>query len=260
MGHPATRAAIRLGAAVGGMTLVGVLAPAAPASAHVTVDGEAVQGERARLDIRVPTESDTASTTAVEVHFPQDAPIPSVSVGAVPGWSVEVSYRTLDEPVDSGHGGQVTEVVEVISWIADGPDAGIGPGQFAEFPVSLGPLPEVDELALPTLQTYSDGEIVRWIELPQEGIELERPAPVLRLAAPAAEHGASADTADGDATGDRNGEAEGEQGAADSPTGDTASSSSGAATWLAVAGLVAGLGGLALGGIAYARTRTTTTS
>lgn len=250
MTHPAVRAIIRLGAAFGGMTLLGVVALAAPASAHVSVSGEAVQGERARVDVRVPTESDTASTTAVEVHFPEEAPIASASVGAMPGWDVEVTYRTLDEPIDNGHGGQVTEVVEVITWTATG--GGIPPGQFGEFPISLGPLPEVDQLAFPALQTYSDGEIVRWIELPQEGVELERPAPVLQVAAPGAGDGTGAETV----AEDGNGEAGGEPAAAD----DAGSSSSGAATWLAVAGLVAGLGGLALGGVAFARTRATTSS
>lgn len=245
MKQTTTRAAVRLGAVTGGLVLVGVLGLAAPAAAHVTVNGDAVQGERARVDIRVPTESDTASTVGVEVHIPEETPIPSVSVGTVPGWTAEVTYRTLDQPMDNGHGGQVTEVPEMITWTAE--DGGIPPGQFAEFPLSLGPLPEVDQLAFPTLQTYSDGEVVRWIELPQEGIELERPAPVLPVAAPGADTGTAAETV----AEDTGGEAGDEPVAAD----DADSSSSGAATWLAVVGLVAGLGGLALGGVAFARTR-----
>jgi hypothetical protein len=48
--------------------------------------------------------------------------------------------------------------------------------------VSLGPLPQVDQLVFKALQTYSDGDIVRWIEVPAAGAEAEHPAPVLKLA------------------------------------------------------------------------------
>ena len=61
------------------------------------------------------------------------------------------------------------------------PAAAIKPGQFQEFDVSLGPLPEVDQIVFKALQTYSDGEVVRWIEEPASGQEPEYPAPVLKL-------------------------------------------------------------------------------
>jgi uncharacterized protein YcnI len=220
---------------------LGILAVAVPASAHVTVNpDEATQGERARVDFRVPNESDTESTTELAVHFPEEAPISSVSVGKVPGWSFEVTYRTLDTPIEGGHGEQITEVVEVITWTADGEDAAIQPGEFLEFPVSLGPLPEVEQVAFPTLQTYSDGEVVRWIDLPQEGVEPENPAPVLTLAA--------ADQPEEGGNGTAGGEAAAESDA-DSDSG------SGAGTWLGLAGLIAGLAGLVVGGLALVRVR-----
>ncbi|HEY8453354.1 MAG: YcnI family protein [Micromonosporaceae bacterium] len=256
MHGPTRLAAARRVVATVGAAVALALASAAPAFAHVTVspDGDAVAGERARLTFRVPTESDTASTVALQVHFPEEAPIPSVSTGVVPGWSVEVTYRTLDQPLDDGHGGQVTEAVETITWTADDPSAGVPPGQFGEFTVSLGPLPDVDEIALPALQTYSDGEIVRWIELPQPGVEPEFPAPVLTVTAPGAASDGDAGTSDG-------GAGEPAAGAPDAPAGDSgaaaSSSSSGAGVWLGGAGLVAGLAGLVLGGLALARTRAT---
>ncbi|HEY8471196.1 MAG TPA: YcnI family protein [Natronosporangium sp.] len=229
---------------------VAVLAIAVPASAHVTVNpNEGVQGERARVDFRVPNESDTESTVGVEVHFPEEAPIASVSVGKVPGWTAEVTYRTLDTPLEGGHGEQITEVVESINWTADNDDAAIGPGEFLEFPVSLGPLPEVEEIAFPTLQTYSDGEVVRWIELPGEGTEPQNPAPVMSLAA--------ADGAADDGNGSAGGEAEepatdpGSEQAAE----DDSDSGSSTGIWLGLAGLVAGLAGLVLGGLAFQRSR-----
>jgi uncharacterized protein YcnI len=223
---------------------------AAPAAAHVTVDpGEATQGERARVDFRVPNESDTESTTELAVHFPEETPISSASVGKVPGWSVEVTYRTLDEPIDGGHGEQISEVVEVISWTADDEDAAIQPGEFIEFPVSLGPLPEVEQLIFRTLQTYSDGEVVRWIDPPEGDAEPANPAPVLTLSAATEEGAEDNGTAAGSGEGTEAASADAE---ADADTGSD--SGSGAGTWLGLAGLIAGLAGLALGGIAFART------
>jgi uncharacterized protein YcnI len=237
-------------AAFAAVAVVGVLALASPAAAHVSVNpSDAVQGERARVDFRVPNESDTESTVALAVHFPEETPISSVSVGKVPGWTAEIAYRELDEPIEGGHGEQITEVVESITWTAEDPAAEVRPGEFAEFPVGLGPLPEAEQLFFPTLQTYSDGEIVRWIEEPTGDVEPERPAPSLTLAA------AGSDPADGS---DSDGTAAGEEEAAgpepDAAAGDSGSDS-GAGTWLGLAGLIAGLAGLGLGGVAFARTR-----
>lgn len=246
------RTAVGLVAAAG--VTAGLLALADPASAHVTVNpGDATVGERARVDFRVPNESDTESTTEVAVHFPEETPISSVSVGQVPGWSAEVTYRELDEPIEGGHGEQITEVVEVVTWTADGDGAAIQEGEFLEFPVGLGPLPEAEQLFFPTLQTYSDGETVRWIDEPVEGgAEPETPAPMLALAA-AGEGEADGNVPAGETDGSEAGEtpAEEEPAAAASDSG----SDSGAGVWLGLAGLVAGLGGLALGGVAFARTR-----
>jgi uncharacterized protein YcnI len=199
-----------------------------PAAAHVTVNpGTATQGGFAKLTFRVPNEKATASTVKLEVQLPQDAPLASVSTRPVPGWSVEVRRRTLDEPV-TAHGAQITEVVDVITWTAS-PGAEIGPGQFQEFDVSVGPLPEVDQLVFKALQHYSDGDIVRWIDEPQPGVELERPAPVLRLAPAGGESEAAADNGGG---------------------------GSGVAIGFGVAGAVLGLAGLVLGLLAYRRSTT----
>jgi uncharacterized protein YcnI len=218
---------------------------AAPAAAHVTANtSEANAGSFARVDFRVPNESDTESTTELEVHFPADTPIPSVSVGQVPGWTAEITRRTLDEPMEGGHGESIAEVVEFITWTIDDPDAAIGPGEFLEFPVSMGPLPEADELFFRALQTYSDGAVVRWIELPEGDAELAFPAPSIELTAGAGtgEEPAPAGESAGDdpATGD------------DQAAPDTGSS---AGVWLGLAGLIAGLAGLAAGGLALLRTR-----
>ncbi|HEX2772424.1 MAG TPA: DUF1775 domain-containing protein, partial [Micromonosporaceae bacterium] len=79
--HRRSAAALVLGAVA-----VGVFGLAAPASAHVTVNpSEATQGGYARLAFRVPNESDTASTTKVEVVLPENAPVASVSTMPVTG-------------------------------------------------------------------------------------------------------------------------------------------------------------------------------
>ena len=229
------RVATRAALLVLGATLVGLFGLAGPAAAHVSVNPrEAVQGGYARVAFRVPTESDTLATTKVEVVLPVDAPVASVSTMPVPGWTVTVERRKLETPVDV-HGSPVSEVVAKLTWTASG-DAGIKPGQFQEFPVSLGPLPAVDSMVFKALQTYSDGTIVRWIEAPVSGgEEPEKPAPVLRLTPAGAVASASPTLVAGAAGG--------------------AATDDGTARGLAVAGLIAGLGGLALGGLALARAR-----
>ena len=153
------RAAVVAGA-VAALTLV----IAAPASAHVTVSSaNAAQGGYSKVTFRVPNESDTASTTKLEVNLPiQAAPVASVSVRPVPGWTAVTEKAKLDKPLEA-HGTQITEAISKITWTASA-DAAIKPGQFQEFDVSLGPLPKVDQIVFKALQTYSDGEIVRWIE------------------------------------------------------------------------------------------------
>jgi uncharacterized protein YcnI len=166
-------------ALVGGLTL----ALAVPASAHVTVNPTtATPGGYTKVTFRVPTESDTLSTTKVEVTLPADAPVASVSVKPVPGWTAVAEKSTLATPIDA-HGTAITEAVSKITWTAD-TAAAIKPGQFQEFDVSLGPLPEKGQMIFKALQTYSDGSIVRWIDEPAtDGSEPEHPAPVLKLAA-----------------------------------------------------------------------------
>jgi len=51
-------------------------------------------------------------------------------------------------------------------WIWSG--GRIAPGQFQDFSVSADPLPQgVSQLAFKAIQTYSNGDVVRWIDVPQ---------------------------------------------------------------------------------------------
>jgi periplasmic copper chaperone A len=228
------RRTLRLGAAITAAAVIGAIGFAGAASAHVTVNpGEAVQGGFTKVAFRVPNERDAASTTKVEVFLPTDAPVAFVSTQPVPGWTVTTKRAKLATPL-TVHDSPVTEVVSQITWTA-GPGAEIKAGQFQEFPVSLGPLPAVDKMVFKALQTYSNGEIVRWIDVPAaDGQEVEHPAPVLTLKPAAAP--AVVDLADTEDTG----------------------AGGNAAVGLAVAALIAGLGGLALGGLAVVRTRRST--
>jgi len=158
------------------------LVPALAASAHVTVSStDAAPGGFGKVTFRVPSESDTATTTAVSVQLPSDTPFAFVSVEAVPGWSAELTTEALAEPVEV-EGFTITEAVTAVTWTAEGD--GLGPHEFSEFSISAGPFPDVDELAFPATQTYSDREVVEWDEpTPESGEEPERPSPVLSLAA-----------------------------------------------------------------------------
>ncbi|HEY8373804.1 MAG TPA: YcnI family protein [Pseudonocardiaceae bacterium] len=187
------RLVARLGvlAAAGLTTLVTATGVAA---AHVTAQpGEATKGGYAKIAFRVPNERSDAGTVKVEVTLPTEYPLTSVSTRPLPGWQATVTKKKLDQPVES-HGRTIEEVVSTITWTAE-PGVRINPGEFQEFEVSLGRLPEnTDRLVLPTTQTYDSGEVVRWEEPPAEdGQEPERPAPVLKLVAGGDGHGHGVD-------------------------------------------------------------------
>lgn len=182
--------------AVIALSALGMLTAVLPASAHVTVHGDgAEQGGYALLTFRVPTESATASTTKLQVKFPSDTPIQSVSVQPRRGWSVTVTTATLDQPITTRNG-SITEATSEITWTADTPDDAIKPGEFDQFLVSAGPLPDVSTLRFPAIQTYSDGTVVSWNETAAAGgtARPEHPAPTLELASSDAVSPAVADS------------------------------------------------------------------
>jgi uncharacterized protein YcnI len=153
------------------------------AVAHVSVHAdEAVQGGSAEIAFRVPTESDTASTVAVRVAFPADAPIAEVAVLPLAGWTNRVTRTAPAGPVPSGHEEEVSEVVSEVEWHAAGP--GVKPGEYQVFRIAAGLLPKTDRMVFKVVQTYDDGQVMRWIDVPVKGQpEPAHPAPVLALAA-----------------------------------------------------------------------------
>jgi uncharacterized protein YcnI len=239
MTHRILRAVLVLGAT----TTATVLGLAGVAQAHVTIDPTAAaQGGYARIAFRVPTESDTASTTKLEVQLPPEHPIASVATMPVPGWTAVAEKTKLATPIKTDDGDTVTEAVSKITWTASSADTAIKPGQFLEFPVSLGPLPKTDKLVFKTLQTYSDGTIVRWIDETMAGQpEPAHPAPVLKLA-----------TASGDSPASAAGPSVSVQAT------KTSNGTSTAALAIAIVAAVLGLAGLVLGGLAVSRGRRAT--
>jgi periplasmic copper chaperone A len=172
------RFAIVLAAA--GLALV---AAAAPAWAHVKVEPEsAPKGSDAVLAFVVPNEKDNATTTTVKVQFPSDHPIAEALVEAIPGWTAQATQFKVTTPIQTDNG-PVTSAVQDVTWTAtDG--KGIAAGHFQEFRVSVGLPDDADSLAFPTIQTYSDGSSVNWVQVaPAGGPEPDNPQPVLTLTA-----------------------------------------------------------------------------
>jgi uncharacterized protein len=165
---------------VAGAVFVAILGMwAGAASAHVTVQpSTATQGDFTQLSFNVPNETDSTDTTQLEVQFPTDHPIASVAVQPKAGWTYKVTTMKLAQPIKTDDG-EVTEIVSDIVWSG----GSIKPGEFDHFTVSAGPLPTGgDSLQFKALQTYSDGNVVRWIEnTPAGGPEPEHPAPTLTL-------------------------------------------------------------------------------
>jgi uncharacterized protein YcnI len=232
----ASRAARRVLLVLGGAG-VGLVALAGTAYAHVTITpGSAPQGSTAELTFKVPDEESAAATVQVQVQVPTDHPIAQFLVKPVPGWTVTVQTVTLPKPIVTDDGSFSTAVSEV-TWSG----GKILPGQYQDFSVSADPLPSgVGQLAFKAIQTYSNGDVVRWIDLPQAGQpEPGHPAPVLTLT-----------PAGGDSTAAADG-----QGAAPAASGRTDSGTGTTALALGAAGLAAGLLGLAAGGTAWLRGR-----
>ncbi|MEE1828167.1 YcnI family protein [Streptomyces sp. BE20] len=233
-------------AAVALTAATSVVVLAGPAFAHVTVNpGSAEQGGYTAVDFRVPNENDAAGTVKLEINLPLDHPLASVRTQPLPGWTTAVEKAKLDKPIKV-HGNDVNEAVSKITWTADA-GVKIAPGQFQEFRVSLGPLPtDADKLVFKALQSYENGDIVRWIDEAKDGQpEPAKPAPVLKLtkAASADSHGVTA-TASPTAAADGHGH--GESGAKDEAAADSGSSDS-TARVLGVVGIVVGVIGTAFG-------------
>lgn len=251
-----TAAALAVSAAI-------TLVAAGPALAHVTVNPDtAAPGSYSKLTFRVPNESATATTVKVEIGLPNDTPFASVRAKDTPGWTVEITRTQLDAPVTQG---DITldDAVTGIVFTADAGTEGIGVDKFAEFDISVGPVPDVPDILFTATQTYSDGSVVQWNEpATADGSEPEHPAPVLTVAGESADHhGAAAE--ESDTTGEVSVAAATEPAPNEPAAGDEVAAATdgadGTARILAATGIVVGGIGIAVGVFGLTRGRRTTT-
>ena len=238
----------KLAAALAGTGAI-LLLGAAPAWAHVTVAAPGAgpgQGDAA-ITVRVPDESDTASTVGLKLQLPADHPIAGVLVAPLPGWTATLKQTKLATPVKTDDG-DITEVVSEIDWTAAA-GSGIKPGFFGQFTILAGKLPDgVSRLTFKAVQQFSDGSTVSWIEQPAPGsdAEPEHPAPVLTLAGPDATGSSAAGT-----------DAAGTDAAGTGVAGKGAASSGAATTGIVLGAIGALLGAAALALVLFHRPRRT---
>jgi periplasmic copper chaperone A len=216
---------VRRAATIGALTFAG-LAIAATASAHVTVSPTSLpQGSTAELTFKVPNEESKANTVEIQLQIPTQYPIAQVLAKPVPGWTITEHTVTLAKPLTTDDG-TFTSAVDEIDWTG----GSIPPGQYQDFQISVDPLPtDTTQLVFKAVQTYSDGDVVRWIDLSTSSdSDPEHPAPVLTLTSASASSTATA---------------------APTSTTATASASSGnsSSNALGIAGLVLGAIGAACG-------------
>jgi uncharacterized protein YcnI len=139
-----------------------LLLSAGPAAAHVEVESEKAQAlaENVELSFDAESESNSAGIIELRVVLPEGIVPADVTYGEGPkGWKFTAN--------DDGY-------------TVKGP--AVKTGENAKYSVVVKQLPDAEELAFKTLQTYSDGHTDRWIEL---GDGSEEPAPVLKLKAAA---------------------------------------------------------------------------
>jgi uncharacterized protein YcnI len=164
---------------VGAVVVGGLLTGFGTASAHVVATpNTATQGSMVDIAFQVPNEEQSADTTKLEITLPAAYPIATVVAKTTPGWDIQVTKAKLAKPLMSADG-TVTEAVSKITWSG----GRIPPDNFQDFSVLLGPLPtDTDRLVFKAIQTYSNGDVVRWIEVPTPGVAPpEHPAPTVTL-------------------------------------------------------------------------------
>ncbi|MFD9374296.1 DUF1775 domain-containing protein [Streptomyces sp. NPDC059999] len=160
-----TRAQLRrLGlAAVGAVVVVGVVAGPAAAHSEVSASDPRALAENVTLSFTSEAESDTAGIAELRVVLPKGITPDAVALKEAPdGWKLTAT------PDGYAIGG-----------------AALPTGTDAEYSVTVRQLPDEKSLAFKTLETYGDGKIARWIEVPADGEKVDNPAPLLELKAAA---------------------------------------------------------------------------
>ena len=176
---------IRLRRLAGILMSAGILlvSGAGAANAHVTahVDDPVRKAADVAVTFRVPNETDDAPTTRLDVHLPLDHPLLGVLLQPHPGWQGKATTSTLTQPVKTDDG-ELTQAVSEVVWTADSAADALQPGQSTDFVLTAGQLPETTSLMFPVVQTYADGQVVRWVDADADA---DNPAPTIAVAAAA---------------------------------------------------------------------------
>ncbi len=214
------------------------LAVPASTQAHISLHPNTIPaGAFATLDVRVPGEQQGAYVKRVDTLFPHG--FTGVDYAPVPGWSAKVIETKLATPIKEDGETIDTEVSQII-WSWTGPLGRVADGQFVNFPLSLAVPADAagKPLLFKTVQTYSNGQVVHWID---GSLSAEHPAPRINVTA---KGGAIEDIAGAEA-----GPEAGQTGAASepAPSAAVAKSSSAAGKGLGITALVLGALGLLAG-------------
>ncbi len=244
--HPKNTSALHRAlsaAGIAGGTAALTLAGMSGASAHVGVTPDKTAANSyALLTFGIPHGCEGSGTTKVTITLPAELNDAQPTVN--PNWTAQKVLEQLPEPKKLADGSAITKRTSQIVYTAKAP---LDP-EFRDALVLSVKLPDAagKTLYFPTLQNCEQGQ-TDWSQVPQEGQDahaLKSPAPSVAVSATAAdEHGARAAAAS-----DPTPAAASVQAAAVTDDGAQARS------W---AGLVAGIGGLALGGAALLRRRST---
>ena len=249
MSAPLSTLTRRAGAAAA-VAVIGLLALAGPASAHVTVaaDDSTKGAGDAILTFRVPNEQDAATTTKLDIKFPVKDPIASVKPAAVPGWVVTTTTVKFNPPIKTDDG-TITQGVGEVSYTAAPGNKGIPIGGFGAFQILVGPLPDANQVVFSAVQTYSNGKVAAWIQpVTDPANPPQSPTPILALHAATSASAGTMNMAPATVAAAP---------AAVALSSYATQSEVNTARTLGLIGLIAGVLGLVVGGVAIGRGRRT---
>lgn len=212
------------------------------ASAHVGITPDKTTANSyALLTFGIPHGCEESGTTKMTITLPAELDDAQPTVN--PNWTVQKIVEQLPEPKKLADGASITQRTSQIIYTAKAPLN----HELRDALVLSVKLPDTagKTLYFPTLQSCEQGQ-TDWSQIPQDGQDahaLEAPAPAVTVTEAAPEATAHGDHAAASVTssGATSGSAPGTEGTDDGAQGRS---------W---AGLVAGLGGLLLGGMALAR-------
>jgi uncharacterized protein len=232
------------------LTLAALAVPAT-AQAHVSLHPNTLPtGSGPTLEIRVPNETSDARTVKVEVKMPSG--VTFLQTEPVRGWTAKVVHRKLAKPIKTDDGTVTEEASEVVWTAAKG--QGTPPDEFQGFPLLMTiPGKAGQVLSFKTVQTYSNGDVVRWIE----GPDGEQPAPSVNVTAEGGFIQEQAGDAGPPAPGSSSAAADGQTQAKPAVIQRTVTRSSGASQGLGIAALVVAILALIAGLAALATRRKT---